>query len=51
MDLLLTILKFAGIVVGSVSGVLGTVTKTHDETTIPSLIIRSVFESMTSVVD
>jgi hypothetical protein len=38
MDLLLTIFKFAGIVVGGVSGVLGTITKTHDEKTITPLI-------------
>src|SRR5882724_3478297 len=38
MDLLLTLLKFLGIAVTVVSGVLGTITKTHEERTIHPII-------------
>ncbi len=38
MELLLTILKFLGIAVSVVSGVLGTLTRTHDEKTISPVI-------------
>lgn len=38
MELFLTILKFAGIFVSGALGILGTVTRTHDEVTMPSAV-------------